>query len=255
MLDAVGARNTTLLVVPWYHRGVAIDQAPRFIDAITQRIERGDEVALHGFVHLDEASPPRSIRGYVERRWLTRREGEFAAVDRVDARSRIEQAIAMWRRIGWPIGGFVPPAWLLSAAARQTLARESPFEYIALRRELVRLPHEHTIATDTMWYSPSSAPRRVLSRAALAWIASRASPQRLLRIALHPRDALERSVVDHWRRIVSQALASRTPVTTRGALAALTLSVVTVNGRAISRSAHPNRASARARRSRRSDGR
>lgn len=220
MLDSLGASNVTLLVVPWYHRGVSIDDAPAFVDAISRRLVRGDEAALHGFVHLDEAAPPRTLRDRFERRLLTRREGEFAATGFADARERIERAIAIWRSTGWPLAGFVPPAWLLGPYARAAIDDIASFEYVALRHRLIRLTDAQAVASDTMWYSPTSAPRRAMSRAAIALTALHAARRRLLRIALHPRDADVPSVLAHWQRIVSRALDERTLVTTRTALAA-----------------------------------
>ncbi len=255
-LERIGAPCTTLLVVPWYHRGIAIDRAPAFIDAISQRIARGDEVALHGFVHVDEASAPRTLRGFFERCVLTRGEGEFAAVDEDDARDRVAQAIAIWRRTGWPVAGFVPPAWLLSTQARQALASGAPFEYVALRGGLWRLADRRWLPTDVAWYSPTSALRRSMSRAAIALAIARASRARLLRVALHPQDADVRSVLDHWQRVIARAIAERTPVTTRSALAALAPVGIDALGDRFSRSSRPTRAaSPRARRIRRAAGR
>ncbi len=221
MLDAIGAPCTTLLVVPFYHRSVAIDRAPAFVEAISRRIARGDEVALHGFVHLDEAAPPRTLRGVVERRVLTRREGEFAAIDAADARDRLKHALDIWHRTGWELGGFVPPAWSVGRSASAALASVAPFDYIALRRGILRLPAVRWLATDLLWYSPTSPPRRWLSRVGIALARARASPTRLLRIALHPQDADASSVLDHWQRIIAITLAERNAVTTREALVEL----------------------------------
>ena len=60
VLDAIGAPPATLLVVPDWHRRGAIDADAAFRRAIDARIARGDEIALHGHVHLDEARAPRT---------------------------------------------------------------------------------------------------------------------------------------------------------------------------------------------------
>jgi predicted deacetylase len=264
MVARTGAAPVTLLVVPFYHRTVSIDRAPAFARAIGARIERGDEVALHGFTHVDEAPRPRTLRGFIERRVLTRSEGEFAAIDRDEARERLERALAIWRRVGWPIGGFVPPAWLLGRGARAALAPNSPFRYVALRRTVLATPYGRAVATDTMWYSPASAPRRAMSRALAAFVDARASPQRLLRLALHPQDADVRSVLDDWRRVIERALAQRAAASLGTALASIV--DATQAGRArVSGGGRPSgnvvsfseaaRARPRARRSRRSSGR
>src|SRR5438045_146966 len=79
MLDGLGAVPVTLLVVPHYHYRDPITRDRRLIAALDQRLARGDELALHGYHHRDDEPPPRTLGGFIERRLLTRAEGEFAA--------------------------------------------------------------------------------------------------------------------------------------------------------------------------------
>src|SRR5689334_8833381 len=113
MLDDLGARPLTILVVPHYHYRDPIVKDTRFVAALNARLARGDELALHGFHHRDDEPPPRTLRGFVERRLLTRSEGEFAALNEPAAAWRIEHGIEAFRTLRWPLSGFVPPAWLL----------------------------------------------------------------------------------------------------------------------------------------------
>ena len=57
-----------------------------------------------------------------------------------EATARIEVGIDWFARNGWPLAGFVAPAWLLGPGAWRGAGRRSRFEYTATLRELVHLP-------------------------------------------------------------------------------------------------------------------
>src|SRR6476646_8617892 len=101
MLDEVGATRVSLLVVPRFHDAGASADDSAFVAALDARLARGDELVLHGLVHRDDAPPPRSVRGFVQRRVMTRSEGEFAALDERDAGERLAAGIAMFDALGW----------------------------------------------------------------------------------------------------------------------------------------------------------
>jgi predicted deacetylase len=214
MLDDVGANPATLLVVPHYHHANPIEEDAGFVRALDARLARGDELALHGYHHCDDAPPPRTLRGYVERRVLTRAEGEFSALDEAAASLRLAQGIAAFRRLGWPLYGFVPPAWLLGKAGWRALDRSNfPFRYVSSRGGVYRLPEWRFTPTANLCYSPDRGWRRAMSRALIRRELARARGISLLRLSLHPQDARYPAVVDHWRSLIVAALALRTPVT------------------------------------------
>ena len=215
-LDAVGASHVTLLVVPRFHHGVALAAAPAFLRALEARLARGDELALHGYYHLDLAAPPRTARAYVQRRLMTRAEGEFAAIDEHQAVERIARGAQVFAALGWPLYGFVPPAWLLGAPARRALERCGyAFEYVGVRGGVYRLPSWRFGPCANLWYSPDKAWRRALSRVQIRRELARARSQPMLRMSIHPQDARVPQVMDHWRRLATDALATREPVTKR----------------------------------------
>ena len=73
-IDALGNIPVTLLVVPEYHHGEAIDQSREFIAAMEQRIARGDEIVMHGLFHHDDgAGVTRSPLDRIRRRYYTGR--------------------------------------------------------------------------------------------------------------------------------------------------------------------------------------
>ena len=60
LLDGLGVSPLTLLVVPDWHARGRIDADAGFVRAIEHRRARGDEIALHGYFHRDDAPPPRT---------------------------------------------------------------------------------------------------------------------------------------------------------------------------------------------------
>lgn len=216
MLDDVGATRVTLLVVPRFHRGARLADDARFVAAMEARLARGDELALHGYYHLDLERPPVSPRGFVQRRLLTRAEGEFAAIAEDDAVERIARGAEAFAVLGWPLYGFVPPAWLLGDAARRALTRCGyAFEYVGVRSGLYRLPSWRFAGCANVWYSPDKAWRRALSRANIRRTLARSRTRPVLRLSIHPQDARVPEVMAHWRTLARDALSDRTPVTKR----------------------------------------
>ena len=120
--------------------------------------------------------------------------------------------VTVFTKNGWPLSGFVAPAWLLGPGAREALV-ERPFEYTATLRQLVHLPDQTPVTSQSVVYSTSSAWRRSSS---LAWnslvaLAERNNP--VLRLELHPRDADFVAVRRSWQRILERALKRRRPAT------------------------------------------
>ena len=246
MLDDAGASSLSLLVIPHYHyRSVALrDRA--FLRAMEARLARGDELVLHGYFHVDDAPAPRTPREWFRRRMLTRREGEFAALDEHAAARRIEAGVAMFDCLGWPLAGFVPPAWLLSRGTRAALSHSGHrFDYVTVRSGIFYLPDWRFERTANLWYSPDSALRRAISTCAIAREQSRARRVPLLRLSLHPQDARVRPVLAHWRRLVAGALADRTPVT-KGKWARVRAETPTAESRFVHAGAHADAKPARA---------
>ena len=214
MLAHANASPLSWLVVPNHHRCAPILRDRAFLRAMDARLMQGDELVLHGLYHTDEAPAPRTLRGIVERRLLTRREGEFAALSESEAASRISCGVALFETLGWPLHGFVPPAWLMSDGAREALKKTAhPFSYVTVKSGMYRLPGWRFERTANLWYSPTSMPRRALSACAIRFELARARHAALLRISLHPQDVRFPGVLRHWERLIGDALASRRPVT------------------------------------------
>ena len=199
---------TTLLVVPRHH---GEPSTPELVEWLRLREKKGDELALHGWSHRDELV----AAGFVDRlrrQVYTRGEGEFWGLSEREATRRIEAGIAWFREHGFPLAGFVAPAWLLGPGAWEALAMQR-FEYTATLRELVHLPGRRAVTSQSVVYSTSNAWRR---QSSLLWNGVVARLERrnpVLRIELHPRDADFAQVRRSWQRVLERALRDRRAVT------------------------------------------
>ncbi|MFZ5580025.1 MAG: DUF2334 domain-containing protein [Pseudomonadota bacterium] len=216
-MEDVARVPVTLLVVPDHHRRAPIEHDAVFRQAIERRMARGDEVALHGMHHLDEAPAPRGLRERFVRRVYTAGEGEFLALDREAAACRLREGIARLGTLGWRVQGFVAPAWLLGKDARAALSG-MPFGYTTSRRSLILLPGGERIISPSLVFSVRSPLRRRVSQLWNAYLLRRAlaRPERhpLLRLGMHPADAAYPDVLRFWRDALRQALArGRAPMT------------------------------------------
>lgn len=212
MIDSLGPLPVTLLVVPDYHKGGRIDGYPDFLRAVEKRLERGDEIALHGYYHLDEAAPPRGPNDWFKRRMLTQSEGEFAAISTAEAAQRLEWGIALMQRLGWPTPGFVSPAWLLGPGAKAALA-DFAFTYTTTRGGIYRLPDWRFTWSPSLVYSVGSPTRRRLSATANSIQLALMRQSALLRLSLHPVDAQFDGVMTQWQNFIAQTIETHMPIT------------------------------------------
>jgi predicted deacetylase len=214
MLETLGRVPVTLLVVPDYHRRGRIDRDPTFLRAIEARLARGDEVALHGYTHLDEGTAIRNPGEWVWRRAYTAGEGEFAALSVDAARQRLDEGLTLMRRLGWPVTGFVAPAWLLGAGARAALTSSS-LVYTTTRRSVFHLPSWRETRAPSLVYSVRARWRRAMSRPFNERLFTRLEKGSLVRMSLHPADAAHADVMEHWHTLLERALCDRQPLTKR----------------------------------------
>lgn len=200
----------TWLVVPQYHDSKLRSRSYELmLDAL---LAQGHELVLHGYTHRDEAPLRGRLASRLLRTMYTEREGEFAAIDRADARRRIELGLAWFGERGWPVDGFVAPAWLLGKQAWAAVA-EFPFTYTTTYSHFHVLRPARKLLAPALVYAARNRVGRALSPplAALAARMTFAAP--LVRIALHPRDAYHPALVLHAQRLIERLLVSREAVT------------------------------------------
>ncbi len=211
-VDALGAVPMTWLVVPDFHKCNALDGHPAFCRVLSQRAERGDELALHGYFHCDEGPTPGTPRDWFMRRVYTH-EGEFYSLSRADALARLHAGIDMFQRHHWPLEGFVAPAWLMSEGTRAAL-RELPLSYTSDPQHLYRLPDFSVIDAPGLVWSARSAWRRGISKLLSDRREQRWQQAPVIRLGLHPVDMRHEFSRTYWLQTLKRLLdEGRMPMT------------------------------------------
>jgi predicted deacetylase len=207
---AVGDIALTWLVVPHYHfrpeRSAAMEAC------LEVARERGDELCLHGYSHLDTEDNGGGLRSRFLRNVYTRREGEFAALSEVEARRRLELGLEWFAQRGWTPRGFVPPAWLLGEGAWRAL-RSAGFEYTTTFSHFHCLNSGTSVLSPSMVYAARNRSGRFLSPRVADATAAMLANKPLVRFSLHPPDARYPELVRHIQQVLERLLARREAVT------------------------------------------
>lgn len=203
----------TWLVVPCYHARPSSERDERAMRAgLDAALARGDELALHGYTHLDTAPPSAGLGQRFLRGVYTRREGEFAALAANEARERIALGLEWFRQRDWPVSGFVAPAWLLGEAAWRVLP-EFAFAYTTTFARFHLLRQGRSVCAPSLVYTARNATGRALSPLAASLAARCMAQAPLIRLSLHPPDVRHPQLVAHAQRLVERMLATREAVT------------------------------------------
>jgi predicted deacetylase len=208
------AVRLTLLVVPRYHNDASVP--PEYVRWIEARLARGDELALHGLTHVDDSPRSAGIYGRARRSFYTAGEGEFAALSHEEARERITAGCEWFAQRGWPVAGFVAPAWLTSRGTWEAL-QDFDFLYTTtlarfwLLRRGAAAPSG--LRAPCVVYSTRSAWRRIASRAWNTALVSASARSPLVRFGFHPADAGYPGVMAHACALLHTLAAERTAVT------------------------------------------
>lgn len=211
MIDAiheVAPVPITLLAVPRYHCEPSSHSFGRWL---RERYVLGDEVALHGYTHLDDGVP-RNFLDHLRRRHYTRGEGEFADLPLPEAMRRLTAGVNWFHKQYLPLRGFVAPAWLMSEGTWEAL-RWIDVSYTCTLRRITLIPERRHITSQSLVYSTDSAWRR---QASIGWNAALSTTLRrnpLLRLELHPRDVEHDAVRRSWQGLLEKHLADREALT------------------------------------------
>jgi predicted deacetylase len=200
----------TLLVVPRYHGAATHDAAyESMLDAL---LAQGHELALHGYTHLDHGPPARGLTQRYLRVVFTTGEGEFAAIPAPRARRLLALGQAWFERRGWPLDGFVAPAWLLGPGAWQAL-RECSFSYTTTLTRFHLLASRSSVFSPSLVYSARNRSGRCLSPPAMSALAACLARAPLVRLGLHPPDADSPRLMLHAQRLLASLLRERQALT------------------------------------------
>jgi predicted deacetylase len=217
LLDELHVAPLTLLVVPQFHEGACVADDNAFIAAIDARIARGDEVALHGYVHRDDAASPKTVREWFLRRIMTAGEGEFSTLRQADAADKIRRGMDMFNGLGWRVHGFVAPAWLASAGTHAALT-QTGLRYTSSHTDLIELRTGAHIDAPCITASSRAMWRRFASCVWMKLAYRLTRGKTIVRLGLHPIDARYPSIVSAWRALLVRLLAERNVVTKLGAV-------------------------------------
>lgn len=216
-LQAVADVPLGLLLVPRWH-GSRLTESPAFCAAVDAMLaeDRCHEIVLHGLRHRDDGPPPSSLSSYLQRRLITRGEGEFSALAADESLTRIRTGLADLQACGWQPTGFVPPAWMLGQPARAALqsgAALPGLRYASLFSGLLDVRSGRFVRAPALVYSARWPAGDALVRLLVSAWAGMASNAPLLRLGLHPADALRPATLRHAQRLVERALRDRIVLT------------------------------------------
>lgn len=207
-----GARTSSLLVVPNYHRQGSAANDKEFVTWLRDLEAAGHEIVIHGYFHERQRRENESMRDKFFTRVYTDDEGEFYDLDYDEALKRITVARDEFSASGLKPRGFVAPAWLLSPAGEHA-ARDAGMEYTTRLRTVHDLRSGEVFPARSLVYSVRSSWRRALSPAWNAVMFRILKQEPLMRIGIHPPDYSYPTV---WRQIVDlvgAASRSRTATT------------------------------------------
>lgn len=219
---AVADIPLTWLVVPCY-RGRRKRSLPMeaCLDGL---LGAGHELALHGFTHRDEASaaPASAWLQRWTRRVYARCEGEYAALCEEQARARIALGRAWFNARGWPLAGFVAPAWLLGPGAWRAVlsgpeggagTEAPPFLYTTTLARFHWLQPAQALWAPSLVYTVRNSAGRLLSPCVLDLVAPLQRHAALVRLSLHPHDARHPALLRHMARLLAGLLSRRQQMT------------------------------------------
>jgi len=206
--DRLNSSRLAMLVVPNYWGNAPISEDKQFQVQLRQWAHEGADIFVHGWFHKDEAK-----HGWLNEwkaRYLTNREGEFLGLDEQTARQRIVDGRSLIEDItGLPIAGFVAPAWLYGAPAKQ-----------ALRACGIHMAEDHFKVWDPQSGAVlSSSP--VISWATRSWMRAQSSKASAaiarhaftgspaVRLAVHPSDRSNPSVLKSINRTIDSLRKNR----------------------------------------------
>lgn len=210
-IRAVAEIPVTLLIVPAYHHRPVAD-AVQYDRLLEQRLALGDELALHGYTHLDETRAPVCWRDKFMRQMYTQSEGEFSALDVAEARQRLTWGVEWFERRNWQLHGFVAPAWLLGEGAWKAL-NDFTFSYTTTLSRFYLLPDRRSLLSPSLVYSARNRTGRIMSRQWNSICAGLLEEAPLVRLGLHPNDARHPRTVAHMQKMIEKLLRTRQPVT------------------------------------------
>jgi predicted deacetylase len=189
----------TVLAIPRHEDRAPLDRDPDTVRCLRELADGGAQLVMHGLTHRMPGrayTPAGFVRGHV----FARGQGELLLASAQEAERALDEGTEILRRAGLESAtrAFVPPAWLLSRAARGVVARAG-FDFYEVFGGIVHGPRLR--APRVIGWGSLNAVETVAT-AVYAWAQTRL-PARDTRLAVHPAD-MRRPL---QRRAIAGALA------------------------------------------------
>lgn len=202
-LRELGVPHTSILVVPQFHYGRATSADAASVAFLEERAAAGDDLVLHGYYHQQQGHDLTTLFWST---MYTAGECEFLDLSEGEAGHRIELGRKLWDDQGWPLHGFIAPAWLMPEKQDQMLRRLG-FLYTTRLRSVKILPKGTVTETQSLCYSTRSYLRRAGSYYWNPILFGRLRGKSLIRLSLHPDDLEFPELRQQIREIVEMTLA------------------------------------------------
>lgn len=202
-LKSAGVPRFSLLVVPQWHFGKPTRQDAASLAFLRERHRDGDDLVLHGYHHQ------RRGREWGSMFWThlyTANECEFLDLSDGEAAHRIELGRKLWEDEGWPLHGFIAPAWLMPERQNALLKRLG-FLYTTRLMHVDVLPTGRVTESQSLCYSTRAAWRRAVSHLWNPVLYRLLKGNELLRLSLHPDDMEHPELKQQILELVQMALA------------------------------------------------
>jgi predicted deacetylase len=209
LLRALGVSPSelTVLAIPHHEGKITLDQHPPTVRFLRELEESGARLVMHGLTHRMTGrawTPAGFFRGHL----FARGQGELLASDADDAARRLDEGAAILRRAGLETAtsAFVPPAWLLSPAARTVVAGRG----FAFYEVFAGIVHNETLRARRVVGWGSLNPVEAVATALYADLQSARSGVDT-RLAIHPADLRRPGQRRAIRRVLSRLLPRMRP--------------------------------------------
>lgn len=174
----------TILIIPRHDDRISIDEHPATRDWLVALAASGAHLVMHGYTHR-MAGRSLSPSGLLWAHGFARGQGELFNSSAEDAEKRLTAGRQILERAGLASAttGFVPPAWLLSSAARTVVAK-SGFRFHEVLAGIVQ--GDALLARRLVGWGSLNA---LEAAATCMWAAVQRRRRRVdTRLAIHPAD-------------------------------------------------------------------
>lgn len=204
----------TVLVIPRHEDRIAVDQHPATSHWLAKLAGEGAHLVMHGYTHrmMGRCYSP---QGLAWAHGFARGQGEFYRCSAAETKLRLDRGRAILEAagLGQATSSFVPPAWLLSTAAREVVRKEG-FDFYEEMGGIV--VNQDILARRLLGWGSLS----MIEATATSWWAAIQRTRRAkdTRLAIHPADVVNRTSLASIRTCLAGLLPRTKPLNYRSFL-------------------------------------